>query len=109
MPFQDNVGADFWGSKRLKAPEEYCLGATIDDRTNVFKAGALFFHLFGHFTHEQLAKIYHSNQFSPVDFENFSLPNTFYQLLLKAVHLEPEHRYQSIANFKQEWLFLQKN
>lgn len=39
MPVQNNLGHDFWGSKRLKSPEEYTLGAPIASRTNVFKVG----------------------------------------------------------------------
>lgn len=107
MPVQNNLGHDFWGSKRLKSPEEYTLGAPIDSRTNVFKVGAFFFHLFGYFTPEQIAQIYQSNQFVPIDFKHFTLSYDFYKLLTKAVNLNPENRYPSIAAFKKEWLLVQ--
>jgi serine/threonine protein kinase, bacterial len=36
-----------WGSSRFMSPEEFGLGAKIDERTNVFNMGAIAFGLLG--------------------------------------------------------------
>lgn len=108
MPTYNKVGKDFWGSQRMKSPEEYLLNEPIDSRTNVFKAGALFMNLFGRFTNEQYVKIYDYNELAPVHFENFSLPYELYLLLLKSVHKNPQYRYQTISEFKRAWIKEQK-
>ncbi|MCD5003082.1 serine/threonine protein kinase [Enterococcus saccharolyticus] len=109
MPMLNEIGENFWGSKRMKSPEEYSLGSSIDSRTNVFKVGAFFMNLFGSFTTTQYSKMYTHNQFIPIDVENFSLSYSFYELLFKAVQLEPDKRYQSITELKKEWLRIQEN
>jgi len=45
-PVINDMGQDWWGTKRFKAPEEYILGAKIDEDTNVFTLGALIFDFF---------------------------------------------------------------
>lgn len=45
-PSINDMGEDYWGTKRLKAPEEYCYGAAIDEITNVYTLGALLFDSF---------------------------------------------------------------
>ena len=42
-PTSNTLGQDWFGTKRLKAPEEYILGSQIDEDTNVFTLGALIF------------------------------------------------------------------
>jgi len=49
-PVVNYLGEHWFGTKRLKAPEEYAEGSVIDERTNVFTLGALLFEFFGHFT-----------------------------------------------------------
>jgi serine/threonine-protein kinase len=43
----NDIGENFWGAKRSKAPEEFELGAPIDAKTNVFTMGAIAFGLLG--------------------------------------------------------------
>lgn len=38
-----------WGSSRFQSPEEYQLGADIDEVTNVYTIGATAFALFGEY------------------------------------------------------------
>ena len=45
-PAINDMGEHYWGTKRLKAPEEYCYGAAIDEVTNVYTLGALLFDSF---------------------------------------------------------------
>ncbi len=65
-PLYNHMGPDFWGTKRLKAPEEYILGAEIDSRTNVFTLGALILHLFGAYTHADIQNMYRESASNPV-------------------------------------------
>lgn len=46
-PFTNNMGR-LWGSSRFMSPEEFKLGAVIDEITNVYTMGATAFVLFGH-------------------------------------------------------------
>ena len=34
-PAWNDMGVHFWGSHRFKAPEEYCFGAVLDEKTNI--------------------------------------------------------------------------
>lgn len=46
VPVINDKGDDWFGSKRLKAPEEYIKGEAIDEQTNIFTLGALIFDFF---------------------------------------------------------------
>lgn len=46
-PSINDIGEEFWGSTRLKSPEEYELGSPIDAITNVFNLGGIAFGLLG--------------------------------------------------------------
>ena len=49
-PVVNDMGTDWYGTKRLKAPEEYRKGSVIDEQTNIFTLGALLFEFFGNYT-----------------------------------------------------------
>lgn len=40
-PVINDKGLEWFGTKRLKAPEEYIKGSAIDEQTNIFTLGAL--------------------------------------------------------------------
>lgn len=103
MPVVNNIGEDYWGSKRMKAPEEYNLGSSIDTRTNVFIIGALFFNIFGCYTSETLTKIYEEKHFIPLEKEKWQLPLPLYDIALKAVAEDPDNRYENVSQVKNEW------
>lgn len=103
-PIINNIGVDYWGTKRMKAPEEYKLGASIDSRTNVFTIGALFFNIFGHYSSEIIDKMYREYHFIPLEKENWELPMDLYEVTLKAVKPSPNDRYETVQLFKNEWL-----
>jgi serine/threonine-protein kinase len=105
-PAINDMGEDYWGSKRLKAPEEYILNETIDERTNVFTLGAMIFHVFGSFTEEQIRMRYKSSCFLPCSIEQWELSKGAYEGLLKAVALKPEERYQTVKEFQEKWEIL---
>lgn len=103
-PSINDMGEDYWGTKRLKAPEEYCYGAVLDEVTNVYTLGALLFDsFFGHYTEKEIRMRYKQNAFSPCSFDQWELDRASYNVACKAVSLERSKRYSSINNFYQEW------
>ena len=100
-PVINETGEDYWGTKRLKAPEEYVKGAVIDQRTNVFTLGALFFDFFGRFTEEDIQKRYERSAFSPCGKEQWTLSDAAYKVLVKATAKRTEDRYASIRDFSE--------
>lgn len=102
-PIINTMGEEYWGTKRMKAPEEYQLGAEIDVVTNVYTLGALIFHLIGTYSDEEISRMYHKKEFSPCTLDNWSLDKTLYDICCKAVQREREHRFASIRDFKKHW------
>ena len=102
-PTVNDMGEDWFGTKRLKAPEEYLLGAVIDETTNVFTLGALLFEFFGYFSKEEIAKRYAENRFIPCQINNWQLNNQSYFVALKAVNPNKSERFQSISQFFLAW------
>ncbi len=102
-PAINNMGADFWGTKRLKAPEEYVLGASIDAQTNVHTLGALIFHFFGRYEDDEIKRMYRTSHFYPCAYENFELSRERYDIALRATHSERPARYKTIGQFFAEW------
>lgn len=73
-PTFNDIGEDYWGTKRLKAPEEYILNAVIDEVTNVYTLGALLFNnYFGNYTESEVQLRYAQNRFTPCSFEKWDL------------------------------------
>lgn len=87
-PYINEMGR-LWGSSRFMSPEEFILGAAIDEITNVFAMGATAFALFGD---ERDRKI-----------EKWKLSESLYAVAKKAVSNERGERQQSIAQLISEW------
>lgn len=104
QPAVNDRGEGYWGTKRLKAPEEYALGAEIEECTNVYTLGALLFDLFGSYTKEEIAKRYRYNAFFPCTLDDWSLNRASYMVLRKATAFEKQERYQSVAQFHEAWV-----
>lgn len=85
--------------KRLKAPEEYILGAEIDSRTNVFTLGALILHLFGAYTHADIQNMYRESAFQPCPREGWALDGPLYDIVRRAVEPDKADRYPSMRAF----------
>ena len=77
-----------WGSSRFQSPEEYQLGAFIDEVTNVYTLGATAFALFGDGDRTR---------------EKWQLNGGFFNVATKAVSEERTERQQSIRQLKEEW------
>lgn len=100
-PAFNDLGVDYFGTKRLKAPEENVLGAVIDEITNEFTLGALIFDMFSEVNNKK--QRYEIGMFVPNDYKDFELSKDIYNVLMKAVSYERENRYQSIKEFHKHF------
>lgn len=103
MPAYNDMGEKLFGTKRLKSPEEYILGAKLDERTNVFTLGALLFDFFGEFSSLDIAERYEKNAFFPCDREKWELNTECYEAAGKAVSAARNIRYNTIREFHSAW------
>ncbi|MCL1788098.1 MAG: serine/threonine protein kinase [Defluviitaleaceae bacterium] len=89
-PYKNTMGR-MWGSSRFMSPEEFTLGATIDEITNVYTMGATAFALFGD-EHKRDRNI-----------EDWKLSKELFDVAQRAVSGERDNRQQSLAQFITEW------
>jgi serine/threonine-protein kinase len=87
QPCSNDMGR-MWGSSRFQSPEEYQIGATIDEVTNVYTLGATAFALFGGYNRTQ---------------DRWQLGDALFDVAIRAVNDKRSHRQQSIRQFKEEW------
>ncbi len=83
-----NMMGRMFGSTRFMAPEEFELAAPIDERTTVFTLGRLAWH-FGTRLTEQV--------------EQFCGPDPLRVVLEQALEVEPDKRFDSVADFAAAW------
>ncbi len=102
-PTYNDMGETFWGTKRLKSPEEYVYGAVIDEATNVFTLGALIFNFFGSYSENDISQMYKNSSFFPCALENWELSKELYKVSIKAVKEDRNKRYNSISDFFISW------
>lgn len=102
-PVVNDKGTEWFGTKRLKAPEEYRRGSAIDEQTNIFTLGALIFEFFGSFSDEEIRQRYQNNQFIPCSYSNWQFNEESYQVALKAVRPNKNERYMTFAEFFRDW------
>lgn len=86
-PYTNNIGR-MWGSSLFMSPEEFELGATIDEITNVYLMGTTAFALFGDYDR---------------GLEKWCLSEGLYKVALRAVSKERNQRQQTIQQFIEEW------
>ena len=87
QPCVNDMGR-MWGSSRFQSPEEYQLGAPIDEVTNVYTLGAAAFALFGNGDRTR---------------EKWQLNGRLFDVAAKAVSDERTERQQSVRQLKEEW------
>lgn len=102
-PVINDKGMDWFGTKRLKAPEEYLEGCVIDEQTNIFTLGALIFEFFGTFSDEEIQQRYSNNQFLPCLLSKWQLSEESYRVAAKAVSTNKCERYLTFVEFWDEW------
>jgi len=88
MPFVNNMGR-LWGSSRYMSPEEFQLGAVIDERSNVFCMGAAAFDLFGGGMDRSR--------------EKWGLSDALFSIATQAIIAEREDRYPTIKAYGEAW------
>lgn len=103
QPAVNDMGEEYWGTKRLKAPEEYIMGAAVDEITNVYTLGAMIFDFFGTFTSGEISRRYTDNRFMPCPEERWSLGKEAYFSTLRAVEPDREKRYKTISEFHKSF------
>ena len=77
-----------WGSASFMSPEEFCLGAPLDEVTNVYTLGAMAFALFGNYKRDRAS---------------WTLTQNTYNVAARAVSDDRRRRYSSIAAFAAAW------
>lgn len=87
QPCVNDMGR-MWGSSLFQSPEEYELGAVIDEVTNVYTVGATAFALFGNYGRVR---------------EQWELGDPCFAVAERAVKKERSLRQPSIAQFRREW------
>jgi len=86
---QTNTMGRMCGSSTYMSPEEFTLGATIDEVTNVYTMGAAAFVLFGGGKDRE--------------FDKWRLSRELFEVATSAVSAERGNRQQTIAAFAEEW------
>ena len=102
MPTSNDLGKDYFGTKRLKAPEENELGAIIDEQTSLFTLGAIIFDMFSKISN--IEERYDKGVFIPNKLDEFELNEDTYKVLLKATNYERLNRYKTIKEFEKEFI-----
>ena len=87
QPCSNDMGR-MWGSSRFQSPEEFQLGAVIDEITNVYTVGATAFALFGEYNRTR---------------DKWQLRDELFEVAAKAVSDDRTKRQQSIRQFIDEW------
>lgn len=87
-PYTNNMGR-MWGSSRFMSSEEFTLGTTIDEITNVYTLGATAFALFGDERDRCI--------------EKWNLSKEHFSVAKKAVSDERCNRQQTIKQLIDEW------
>ena len=101
IPTKNDLGKDYYGTKRLKAPEENELGAIIDEKTNEFTLGAIIFDMLSDVKNND--ERYKLGMFIPNSINDFELSDDTYNVLLKATNYDREERYNIIKEFHEEF------
>lgn len=99
QPAINEIGEEFWGTRRLKTPEEYSYGASIDEVTNVFTVGALIFDFFGEYGKREIEERYLLRRVAPCALDQWQLNEAGYRVALRAISPEREKRWRTIREF----------
>lgn len=87
QPCRNHMGR-MWGSSRFQSPEEFQLGAVIDEITNVYTVGATAFALFGGYERTR---------------DKWQLSGRLFEIASQSVSDDRSRRQQSVLQFREEW------
>ncbi len=99
-PAKNDMGK-MWGSTRFMSPEEFELGANLDERTVVYLLGATAFELLNNDT-EEAYQAWESGKLSR-SFEAWSATKALFDVALKATSIERCERYQTVSDLITAW------
>ena len=100
MPVINDAGEGWFGTKRLKAPEENEKGAVIDERTNILTVAAFIHDMFWDYDPENIKARYEKGRFILPE-KVFSLGEKAFSVIKKATAFDREERFGSIAEFRK--------
>lgn len=101
IPTFNDLGKDYFGTKRLKAPEENELGAIIDEVTNIFTLGAIICDLLSDVKNNK--ERYTAGHYIMNEQEDYCLNLDSYKVLKKATEYDRNLRYSTIEEFHEAW------
>lgn len=101
QPWSNQVGEDYFGTKRLKAPEENKKGAIIDEKTNMFTLGAIICDLLSDVKNKK--ERYETGMFIMNNRDDYCFNDESYEILKKATDYNRENRFNTIKEFHEEW------
>lgn len=101
MPTINDLGKAYFGTKRLKAPEENELDAIIDEKTNEFTLSAIIFDMLSKVKNNDAR--YKLGMFIPNSINDFELSDEVYNVLLRATNYDRSIRYNTIKDFHNEF------
>ena len=99
-PAKNDMGK-MWGSSRFMSPEEYELGADLDEKTVVYLLGATAFELLANDTEESY-QAWEDGKLSR-SFETWSATKALFDVAFKAVSTERCKRYQTVSELITAW------
>ena len=100
MPVINDAGEGWFGTKRLKAPEENERGAVIDERTNILTVAAFIHDMFWDYDPENIKLRYEKGRFILPE-KPCSLGEKAFDVIRKATAFHREERFGSIAEFRE--------
>lgn len=100
-PTFNDLGKDYFGTKRLKAPEENELGAIIDEVTNICTLGAIICDLLSDVKNNK--ERYAAGHFIMNEQEDYCFNLDSYEVLKKATEYDRNLRYSTIEEFHEAW------
>jgi serine/threonine-protein kinase len=99
-PTKNDMGR-MWGSARFMSPEEYELGAELDERTIVYLMGATAFELLGGRT-EEAYNAWRKGELCR-SFDSWSATKALFDVAEKAASKERIERYQTVTELVEAW------
>ena len=112
------------GSPGFMSPEQ-AMGkiSSVDERSDIFSLGAILYNVLtgkmcftGRTVYEALEATIRQSVKPPLEVVDFELPNELCRIVMRALRREPDQRYQTVAELKQEvdafmqdgWQFLSR-
>ena len=101
QPWTNQMGEDYFGTKRLKAPEENQIGAEITEQTSLYTLGAIICDLLSEINNKK--QRYEKGVFIINDRNDYCFNDKSYEVLKKATDYTKENRYATVKEFHEEW------